>query len=97
MPDAASLARIQFAFTVELSHYLSDHFNRTRPLSGRLRGLWLKTRDALYLQIYKFWLNVFAMALAFGVVTGIVLSFELASALPIREAGRSGYRPNDRA
>jgi len=62
MPDAASLARIQFAFTVSFSHYLSDHFNRTRLFLAVFEGLWLKTRDALYLQIYKFWLNVFAMA-----------------------------------
>jgi cytochrome d ubiquinol oxidase subunit I len=39
-------------------------------------GLWLKTRDPLYLQIYRFWLGIFAMAFGVGVVTGIVLSFE---------------------
>src|ERR1700722_16990179 len=39
-------------------------------------GLWLKTKDPLYLQIYKFWLSIFAMGFGIGVVTGIVLSFE---------------------
>ena len=41
-----------------------------------MEGLWLKTKDAVYLQIYRFWLGVFAMAFGVGVVTGLVLSFE---------------------
>ena len=39
-------------------------------------GMWLWTKDALYLQIYRFWLTIFAMGFGVGVVTGIVLSFE---------------------
>src|ERR1700730_2905914 len=41
-----------------------------------VEGLWLKTRNPVYLQIYRFWLGIFAMAFGVGVVTGIVLSFE---------------------
>ena len=39
-------------------------------------ALWLKTKSPTYLQIYRFWLNIFAMGFGIGVVTGIVLSFE---------------------
>jgi len=41
-----------------------------------MEGLWLKTKDAIYLEIYRFWLGIFAMAFGVGVVTGLVLSFE---------------------
>lgn len=36
----------------------------------------LKTKNFLHFQIYKFWLNIFAMGIGVGVVTGLVLSFE---------------------
>ena len=35
-----------------------------------MEGLWLKTKEAVYLEIYRFWLNIFAMAFGVGVVTG---------------------------
>ena len=41
-----------------------------------IEGLWLKTKEPVYLQIYRFWLGIFAMSFGVGVVTGIVLSFE---------------------
>jgi cytochrome d ubiquinol oxidase subunit I len=39
-------------------------------------ALWLKTKESVYLEIYRFWLSIFAMGFGIGVVTGIVLSFE---------------------
>src|SRR5260370_10002428 len=39
-------------------------------------GLGLRPRDPLYMQIYRFWLGIFALGFGVGVVTGIVLSFE---------------------
>jgi cytochrome d ubiquinol oxidase subunit I len=35
-----------------------------------VEGLWLKTRNPVYLQIYRFWLGIFAMA--FGVGGGYI-------------------------
>jgi RNA polymerase-binding transcription factor DksA len=49
--------------------------------------VWLKTGDLIYRQIYRFWLNIFAMGFGIGVVTGIVLSFEFGH-------GRRGVRPS---
>jgi len=76
MPDATNLARIQFAFTVSF-HIIFPTISIGLALYlAVFEGLWLKTKDTVYLQIYKFWLNIFAMAFGVGVVTGIVLSFE---------------------
>src|SRR5882757_1778253 len=41
-----------------------------------IEALWLKTKDPVFLQVYRFWLSIFAMGFGIGVVTGIVLSFE---------------------
>jgi len=76
MPDAAILARAQFAFTVSFHIIFPTISIGLALFLAVFEGLWLKTKDALYLQIYKFWLNIFAMAFGVGVVTGIVLSFE---------------------
>jgi len=57
-----------------------------------VEGLWLKTGDLLYQQIYRFWLNIFAMSFAVGVVTGIVLSFEFGLAFAkFSQLGGTGH------
>ena len=76
MHDAAILARIQFAFTVSFHIIFPTISIGLAMYLAVFEGLWLRTKDSLYLQIYKFWLNIFAMAFGVGVVTGIVLSFE---------------------
>ena len=65
MRDAATLARIQFAFTVSFHIIFPTISIGLAMYLAVFEGLWLRTKDALYLQIYKFWLNIFAMA--FGV------------------------------
>jgi len=74
--DPAILARIQFAFTVSFHIVFPTISIGLAMFLAIVEGLWLKTKDALYLQIYRFWLGIFAMAFGVGVVTGIVLSFE---------------------
>jgi cytochrome bd ubiquinol oxidase subunit I len=39
-------------------------------------AMYLRTRDPVYLQIYRFWKKIFAVGFALGVVAGIVLTFE---------------------
>jgi len=39
-------------------------------------ALYLRTKDPVYLQIYRFWKKIFAVGFALGVVAGIVLTFE---------------------
>jgi cytochrome d ubiquinol oxidase subunit I len=74
--DQAFIARVQFAFTVSFHIIFPTISIGLASFLAVVEGLWLKTKDPLYLQIYKFWLGIFAMAFGVGVVTGIVLSFE---------------------
>ena len=74
--DPALLARIQFGFTVSFHIIFPTISIGLAMFLAITEGLWLKTKDPLYLQIYRFWLGIFAMAFGVGVVTGIVLSFE---------------------
>ncbi len=74
--DAAILARTQFAFTVSFHIIFPTISIGLASFLAIIEALWLKTKNAVYLQIYRFWLNIFAMAFGVGVVTGIVLSFE---------------------
>src|SRR5690606_25837757 len=38
--------------------------------------LWLKTRRQVYLDLFRFWVRIFAVAFAMGVVSGIVMSYQ---------------------
>lgn len=79
--NQATLARVQFAFTVSFHIIFPTMSIGLAMFLAVIEGLWLKTKDDLYLQIYRFWLSIFAMGFGVGVVTGIVLSFELVWAL----------------
>jgi len=74
--NAAILARAQFAFTVSFHIIFPTISIGLAMFLTVMEGLWLKTKDAIYLEIYRFWLGIFAMAFGVGVVTGLVLSFE---------------------
>ena len=75
--DAVLLARLQFAFTITV-HFLFPGF--TIGLASYLAVLnfmWLKTRDAVYLALFDYWKAVFAIVFAMGVVSGIVMSYQI--------------------
>ena len=74
--DILTLSRIQFAVTIAF-HYIYP------PLSIGLglmlvimEGMYLKTKNPLYLNMTKFWAKVFGLTFAIGVATGIVMEFE---------------------
>lgn len=74
--DALLLARIQFAFTVSF-HFIFPSFSiGLASYLMVLEGLWLKTGKQLYLDLFKYWLKIFAVAFAMGVVSGIVMSYQ---------------------
>jgi cytochrome d ubiquinol oxidase subunit I len=74
--DALILARIQFAFTVSF-HFIFPAFSiGLASYLAVLEGLWLKTGKQLYLDLFKYWLKIFAIAFAMGVVSGIVMSYQ---------------------
>lgn len=74
--DAAMLARVQFAFTVSFHIIFPTISIGLAMFLTVMEGMWLKTKDPIYLEIYRFWLGIFAMGFGVGVVTGLVLSFE---------------------
>jgi len=74
--DALLLARIQFAFTVSFHFFFPAFTIGLASYLAVLEGLWLKTGRAMYLDLYKFWLKIFAISFAMGVVSGIVMSYQ---------------------
>lgn len=74
--DPVLLARIQFAFTISF-HIVFPAF--TIGLAGWLavvEGLWLKTGNVVYKEVYKFWVKIFAVCFGMGVVSGVVMSYQ---------------------
>ena len=73
---ALILARAQFAFTVSF-HFVFPAFSiGLASYLAVLEGLWLWTGKALYLTLFRYWLKIFAIAFAMGVVSGIVMSYQ---------------------
>ena len=79
MPEsdlALTLARAQFAFTVSF-HFLFPAFSiGLASFLAVLEGLWLKTGKGVYANLYRYWLKIFAVVFAMGVVSGIVMSYQ---------------------
>ena len=74
--EALMLARVQFAFTVSF-HFIFPAFSiGLASYLAVLEALWLKTGKSLYLDLFKYWLKIFAVAFAMGVVSGIVMSYQ---------------------
>ncbi len=74
--DAILLARLQFAFTVSF-HIVFPAF--TIGLASWLAVLewrWLSTGNAIYADIYRMWVKIFAVTFGMGVVSGVVMSFQ---------------------
>lgn len=70
------LSRIQFAFTVSF-HIIWPTINIGLGLFLLILEIsWLKTKKIEYLNLYKFWVKIFALAFGIGVVTGIPLSYQ---------------------
>jgi cytochrome d ubiquinol oxidase subunit I len=76
MTDAVVAGRIQFAFTV-MFHYLFPVLTMgLAPLIAVLKTLHLVRRDEVYAAAARFWIRIFALNFAVGVVTGIPMEFQ---------------------
>ncbi|MES2441414.1 MAG: cytochrome ubiquinol oxidase subunit I [Pseudomonadota bacterium] len=74
--DALMLARFQFAFTVSF-HFIFPAFSiGLASYLMVLEGLWLRTGRQVFLDLFRFWIKIFAVAFAMGVVSGIVMSYQ---------------------
>ena len=74
--DATLLARLQFAFTVSF-HFIFPSFTiGLASYLAVLEGLWLWTGRSVYLDLFKYWLKIFAITFGMGVVSGLVMSYQ---------------------
>ncbi|MEY4706626.1 MAG: hypothetical protein RJB58_349 [Pseudomonadota bacterium] len=74
--DPVDLARAQFAFTMTF-HIVFPAFSiGLASYLAVLEGLWLKTGKDVYLNLFKYWMKIFAVAFGMGVVSEIVMSYQ---------------------
>ncbi len=74
--DAFHLARIQFAFTVSFHIIFPAITIGLASFLAVLEGLWLKTRNDTYKELYHFWSKIFAVNFGMGVVSGLVMAYQ---------------------
>ncbi|MFC4172514.1 cytochrome ubiquinol oxidase subunit I [Microvirga sp. GCM10011540] len=82
MDDPLLLARIQFAANISF-HILFPTI--TIALGWVLLFFKLRfnrTGDAAWMEVYKFWVKIFALSFALGVVSGITMSFQFGTNWP---------------
>ncbi|KTD48235.1 cytochrome d ubiquinol oxidase subunit I [Legionella quinlivanii] len=71
------LSRIQFGFSIGF-HILFPTLNLGLAVFlVIMESAWLKTGNPLYLRICKFWTKIFALTFGMGVVSGIVLAYQI--------------------
>jgi len=75
--DALLLSRLQFAFTIAFHIIFPSFTIGLASYLAVLEGLWLGTRNAVFRNLYLFWVKIFAISFGMGVVTGVVISYEI--------------------
>jgi len=76
-PLAIEVARAQFGFTIAF-HIIFPAFSiGLASFLAVLEAGWLITRKPVFLDAYKYWLKIFSVVFAIGVVSGLVMAFEI--------------------
>ncbi len=76
-PSAVDVARAQFGFVIAF-HIIFPAFSiGLASYLAVLEGMWLWTGRDLYIDAFKYWLKIFAMIFAVGVVSGLVMAYEI--------------------
>ena len=73
---ALELARIQFGFTISFHIIFPAITIGLASYLTVLEGLWLRTRQEVYRDLYYFWAKVFAVNFGMGVVSGLVMAYQ---------------------
>jgi cytochrome d ubiquinol oxidase subunit I len=74
--DAVTLARAQFAFTMSF-HIVFPAFSiGLASYLAVLEARWLITGREVFLNLFNYWLKIFAIGFGMGVVSGIVMSYQ---------------------
>jgi cytochrome d ubiquinol oxidase subunit I len=74
--DPVLLSRIQFAFVVSFHIIFPSFTIGLASWLATIEGMSLATRDPVYRRVFDFWVKVFALSFAMGVVSGIVMAFQ---------------------
>jgi cytochrome d ubiquinol oxidase subunit I len=75
--DPVLLSRLQFAWVIAWHILLPAFTVGVASFIALLEGLRLVTGREVYLRISTFWIKIFAIAFGMGVVTGIVMPFQI--------------------
>lgn len=73
---ALDLARIQFGFTIAFHIIFPGITIGLASYLAVLEACWLRTRQPVYLDLYHFWVKVFALNFGMGVVSGLVMAYQ---------------------
>ncbi|EJF90476.1 cytochrome ubiquinol oxidase subunit I [Bartonella tamiae] len=73
---ALELARIQFGFTISFHIIFPAITIGLASYLVVLEGMWLWKKQTIYRDLYHFWVNIFAVNFAMGVVSGIVMAYQ---------------------
>ena len=77
MIDALHLARAQFGFAIAF-HIIFPAFSiGLASYLMVLEGLWLWTDKQVYLDLFRYWIKIFSIGFAMGVVSGLVMSYQI--------------------
>ena len=70
------LARVQFGFTISFHIIFPALTIGLASYLAVLEGLWLRTGRQVYIDLYQFWIKIFAVAFGMGVVSGLVMAYQ---------------------
>jgi cytochrome bd ubiquinol oxidase subunit I len=74
--DVLVLARLQFAFTISAHIIFPAMSIGLASYLAVLEGLWLRTGQLVYRELFFFWSKIFAVGFGMGVVSGVVMAYE---------------------
>src|ERR1043165_9881610 len=74
--DAVDLARAQFAFTMSFHIVFPSFSIGLASYLAVLEARWLWSGREVFLNLFQYWLKIFAVAFGMGVVSGIVMSYQ---------------------
>lgn len=74
--DPVFLSRLQFALTTAFHYIFPPMSIGLGLILVIMEGMYIRTNNVLYHNMTKFWVRIFGLIFAVGVVSGIVLEFE---------------------
>ena len=74
--DPVFLSRLQFAFVVSFHIVFPSFTIGLAAWLATIEGVRLTTGKEVYRRVFDFWLKIFALSFAMGVVSGIVMAFQ---------------------